>query len=84
MRTTLLIDDELVVSAKKLAAERGCSLSAVVGEALRTLFEKGERSAPRSPFRIPVYEGESGRRADTSPGDFRSLAEDEEVNAFRS
>ena len=78
----MVIEDELVVSAKKLAAERGCSLSALVGDALRALLDKGERPAISHPFRLPVFDG-GGRRVDTPPSDFRKLAEDDELNAFR-
>ncbi len=77
----MVIEDELVVSAKKLAAERGCSLSALVGDALRTLLDKDERPAIRHPFRLPVFDG-GDRKVDTPPADFRKLAEDDELSAF--
>lgn len=83
MRTTLVIDDELMVSAKKLAAERGCSVSAVVVDALRGLLDKEEGGGLRVPFRLPVFGGENGRPVDTPVRDFQALAEDGERDPFR-
>lgn len=83
MRTTLVIEYDLAISAKKLAAERGCSLSALVGDALRALLDKDERPAVGGPFRLPVFDGGAGGKVDTLPADFRKLAENDELNAFR-
>lgn len=46
MRTTIDLDDELLVAAKKLAAERRVTLTRVVEDALRAALE-----APRQPPR---------------------------------
>jgi hypothetical protein len=50
MRTTLDLDDELVRAARKLAAERDTTLTAVLEDALRLLLH--ERARPRKPFRL--------------------------------
>lgn len=83
MRTTLVIDDELMMSAKKLAAERGCSVSAVVVDALRGLLDKEDAAGPLAPFRLPVFGEAGGRIVDTPVGDFQALAEDGELDRFR-
>ena len=82
MRTTLVIKDELFVSAKKLAAEKGCSLSAVVEEALRYQVNRSEISPKdRSEFRIPVFEGK-GDTVDSTPGELHEIGDEEDLDAF--
>lgn len=54
MRTTLIIDDRLLQAARKQAAERGTTLSAVVNDALRATMTK--RIPERvEPFRMVTY-----------------------------
>ena len=43
MRTTLILNEELVAYAKKTAADKQCSLSAVVNDALRLSMESETR-----------------------------------------
>lgn len=81
MRTTLVIQDELFISAKKLAAERGSSLSALVEEALRYQVNRSKSSSKeREEFRIPVLEGQ-GEPVDSTPGDFFEIGEGEDLDA---
>jgi len=59
MRTTISLDDELLREAKRRAAERGVTLSALVEGQLREGFA---RDAPRARGRIvlPVFRGRGG------------------------
>lgn len=58
MRTTLQLDDQLVVEAKKRAAETGRTLTKLVEDALR--IELGRGGEPRSrPYRIKAV-GDGG------------------------
>ena len=83
MRTTLVIKDELFVSAKKVAAEKGCSFSSVVNEALRSLLNRqADASKDRPEFRMPIFEGR-GKAIDSHPGEFRELEEDEDLASFQ-
>jgi hypothetical protein len=50
MRTTLDLDDELLRATKRLAAERGTTLTALLEEALRLLLANRSRRKP--PFRL--------------------------------
>ena len=72
LRTTLDIDNLLYRRAKAAAAERGCSVTSVIEEALRSALDAKELKAPLKP--LPVA-GESGG---TLPGvdlyDARALA----------
>lgn len=82
MRTTLTIDDELIVIAKKQAAEEGRSVSSVVSDALRRFLDAPKLPLERRPFVMPTFSG-SGRDAiDSEPHDFRILEEAEELDRF--
>lgn len=55
MRTTVRIDDQLLMQAKKLALDEGRTLTSVIEEGL-TLVVNKQRTAsrPRKPVRVPV------------------------------
>lgn len=55
MRTTLDIDDELLKDAKKLAAERGTTLTAVMEDALRIVVRRAAEPKPRRRVRLPTF-----------------------------
>jgi hypothetical protein len=58
MRTTVRLDDVLLRQAKKLAAETGRSLTAVIEDALReTVNRRSARNAPPGNFRLPTFKG---------------------------
>ncbi len=82
MRTTLVIDDGLLVSVKKLAAEKGCSVSAIVGEALRGFVSNRERLESRTTFRMPIYDG-GGDQIDSQPIEFHGMDGDSEFSEFQ-
>jgi len=54
MRTTLDIDDELLKDAKKLAAERGTTLTAVLEDALRIVVHRAKQPKPRRRRKLPT------------------------------
>ena len=55
MRTTLDIDDELLKDAKKLAAERGTTLTAVMEDGLRVVVRHAKAQKPRRRVRLPTF-----------------------------
>lgn len=58
MRTTIRLDDHLFREAKKLAAESGRTLTAVIEDALReTLARARGRRAGKRPPRLPTFSG---------------------------
>jgi hypothetical protein len=58
MRTTVRLDDALLRQAKKLAAETGRSLTAVIEDALReTINRRSARNVLPGNFRLPVFKG---------------------------
>lgn len=73
MKTTLDIDDELLVKAKAASARERKSLTALIEEGLR-LRLRHARTARRLPLkRIPVYRGKGGLVAGIDPRSNRSL-----------
>jgi hypothetical protein len=78
MRTTLVLDDVLIRQAKRRAAERSTTLSAVVNEALRELLRP--TAAVAAPFSMITYGPRT--RVDHSPADFAAVLETEDREAI--
>jgi hypothetical protein len=58
MRTTVTIDDALLVKAKRVAAETGRSLSAVIDDALKESLSRREEAAHwPTTVALPTFEG---------------------------
>jgi hypothetical protein len=57
MRTTIRLDDRVLVEAKKLAAEKGTTLAAVIEESLRQTLARRKSPSRRRRFRFPVFDG---------------------------
>lgn len=57
MRTTVRLDDDLLREAKKLAASRGITLTAVLDEALRSLLARRVEEGPLEAPSLPVFAG---------------------------
>jgi hypothetical protein len=58
MKTTLDLDDALLIRAKAFAAERRTSLTRLIEDGLRLRLR--EKSLPRPPVELPVYRGVGG------------------------
>ena len=73
MKTTLDIDDELLVRAKAASARERKSLTALIEEGLRLRLRRprprGRNTAPR----VPVFAGKGGLVAGVDPLSNRSL-----------
>lgn len=54
MRTTLNLDDHLLTEAKRLAAERGTTLTAVMEDALRIVVRRANEPKPRRRVELPT------------------------------
>lgn len=61
MRTTLIIDDHVLMEAKRHALEAGLSVSQLTTLALRETLRNRNRPAQRARFSLPTY-GNSLRR----------------------
>ncbi|MGH9505502.1 MAG: hypothetical protein ACRD13_01130 [Terriglobales bacterium] len=80
MRTTLVLEDELVRRAKRRAADQNATLSQVVNAALRASLVHPVAAA--APLRLVTY-GKGARRVRHEPADFARVQEREEREALR-
>jgi hypothetical protein len=58
MRTTIRIDDQLLLEAERLAARTGRSLTAVVEDALREVVARQAVAARRTPVHLTTVGGQ--------------------------
>jgi hypothetical protein len=72
MKTTLDIDDELLIKAKTVSARERKSLTALIEEGLR-LRLRGSRVKSRRSSPLPVYRGRSGLAKGIDPTSNRSM-----------
>lgn len=54
-KTTLLIDEDLIYQAKKIALERRTTLTMVVEEALKASLYGGAKPPKRKKIKLPTY-----------------------------
>lgn len=75
MKTTLNLNDQLLASAKALAARQRTSLTRLIEEGLqlRLRVESRERSSTRS--ELPVFKGRGGLVAGVEPRSNKALLE---------
>lgn len=57
MRTTIRLDDALLERAKRVALERGTTLTAVIEDALRRALTPAPTST-REPIALPTFRGD--------------------------
>jgi hypothetical protein len=57
MRTTIDLPDDLLAEAKERAAREGRTLSAVVGDAVRSSFARATAAAEERAVALPVFDG---------------------------
>ena len=81
MRTALILNDEVISVAKRRAAERRTTLSAIVDEALRTTLMSGSVVRRATRFHMPVFRGEGGL-VDVSPPDLSRLADEDDFKPY--
>lgn len=67
MRTTLRLPDDLLKEAKKRAAERGTTLTALVEEALREALSRAEEGGGRAEPVSLTTPASSANRAHSTP-----------------
>jgi len=82
VRTTVIIDDDLMRQAKQRAADSGLSLSQVVNRALREVFSQKGPVEPLPPFRMVTY-GRAAPRVDHRPGELSGALEEEDEESLR-
>ena len=63
MRTTIQLDDQLLLEAKQHAAQTGRTLKAVIEDALREALARTETTRPQTPVPLKTFKGR-----DVQPG----------------
>jgi hypothetical protein len=58
MRTTVRIDGQVLAEAKRLAAETGHTLTAVIEESLKETLARRKKSKGSGPVKLTLYGGE--------------------------
>ena len=61
MRTTVRLNDQVLAQAKKLAADRGTTLTAVIEDSLRAEFSRRAAPRRRAKFHFPTFKGDGLR-----------------------
>jgi hypothetical protein len=72
MRTTIRFDEQLLIQAKKLAAERGATLTALLEDALRETLARRKSPQRRSKLRLTTF-GRGGVQPHVDLDDAASL-----------
>ena len=73
MKTTLDLDDELLVKAKAVSARERKSLTALIEEGLRLRLRNRRPTARQAPHAVAVYQGQGGLVTSINPLSNRSL-----------
>jgi hypothetical protein len=84
MRTTLILNDELVQAAKIKAAKTKTNLSALVNEALRASLNEKASLPPPTPFKMQTYSPPSAKPVHTTPEEFYELLVAEEMEPYQT
>jgi hypothetical protein len=81
VRTTIDLPPSVLSRAKRLAAERGTTLSAVVTDALASHLRSAPQHTRPQPFEL-IVRGRAGARFAT-PAEIEAIADDEDRAALR-
>jgi len=75
MKTTLNLNDELLASAKALAAQQRTSLTRVIEEGLQLRLRAKAAEPGRPRKRLPIFKGRGGLVAGVEPRSNKALLE---------
>jgi hypothetical protein len=75
VKTTLDLNDQLLIEAKALAARQRTSLTRLIEEGLQLRLRVETAATPRPRVRLPVFKGRGGLVAGVDPLSNRSLLE---------
>jgi hypothetical protein len=73
VKTTLDIDDELLVKAKAASARERKSLTALIEEGLRLRLRRSSANRVTAPKALAIYRGKGGLKSGVDPLSNRSL-----------
>ena len=81
MRTTLILNDELAIAAKRLAADRRVSFSQVVNDALRREVTEPTPLGFARSISIPIFGAAGASATDSTPAELDALMHDDFADA---
>ena len=73
MKTTLDIDDDLLIKAKAVSARERKSLTALIEEGLRLRLRSRRTASTGRSVPLPIYRGKSGLAKGVDPTSNRSM-----------
>ena len=73
MKTTLDLDDRLLIDAKALAAQQRTSLTRLIEEGLQLRLRASTARPARAQVRLPVFKGRGGVVAGIDPRSNKAL-----------
>lgn len=82
MRTTMTIDDDLLLRLKKRAADAGVSVSTLLNRTLREALSGGPSGPELPPFRMVTF-GRGLPMHDHSPEELARSFEEEDIRTIR-
>ena len=83
MRTTLILNDALALEAKRRAAERNTSVSAIVNDALLKAFRAPSGPERQEVFRMPTFAPDHAAKRHLSPEEMDTLMVAEDLAQYR-
>jgi len=83
MRTTLILNDALLFEAKRRAAERNASVSAIVNDALLIAFREPSGPHLDQVFKMPTFAPDRATKLHLSPEEMDTLMAAEEMAQYR-
>lgn len=84
MRTTLILNDELALAAKKQAAAQNTTLAEIVNEALRLSLFRQPGDGTSSTFSVTPYSPDTTTIVHSSPTELHDLLVAEEQAPYRT
>lgn len=84
MRTTLILNDALASEARKRAAERNTSVSAIVNEALLKAFRTPSGPDQPQDFKMPTYAPQQATKRHLSPQEMDTLMVADDLTPYRA
>jgi hypothetical protein len=82
VRTTMVIDDDLMREARRRAAEDGISVSELLNRALRAALARVAPTEPSPPFRMVTF-GRGQAKVDHRSKEFTRILEEEDEASLR-
>ena len=84
-RTTIRLDEHLLVEVKEYAVRRRLSLTAVIEEALRTHLARTAAATParRRGAKFPTFKGSGYQPGIETWGDVKRAVEEQEIEKFK-